>query len=284
MQKQIKRAQLLIELEKFPEAKKELEEIFSKNPLDCDARTLMLVVSQELDVIKKQEERVKCFLKDFPCESFGYYQMGELYLKKNQVRKARKMQQKAIAIAPFDTDYLAALGITEFNIGNYKKAEKLAKTALEIDPNHYNANYLLSLVEEEKFWKKDKSKTKNLLDLEYNEHAIEVEAKELMKKNKHKEALDILRQGILNFPLCESLREYFLTYQSLRSFPLRYLFSITRRYYLYSSHISTIFILIGLFILFQLKVFFIFVLILLIHIIVLIKKYTLKKQLKNGKI
>ncbi len=282
----IKRIKILIDLEKFQEAQKEVEKILKDDPHSFDARAYEIIISQNIDKIRVCNKKIDKFISDFPEEGFGYYKKACVLLGKNRLKKAKKMAEKALSINPFNVQYLALLSLIYFNMDAFKKADELNKRVLEIDSDNYSANYVKSVLDRK--WKR-KNDGKNLLELDYCEHSILHEAEEQILQKNFQEALKILRDGIRDFPINKGIRERFLLYKALSIF--KYLFFLTKFIYI---KINVYFVM-GMFLwaIFRLEtddimnpfwVVIVLILIIIFHINILILKYVYRKKLKAGKI
>lgn len=68
-------------------------------------------------------------------------ELGNLYFDTNQPRKAIKVYENALAIAPNNADVLTDLGIMYREEGNYPKALECFREATRINPAHENAMF-----------------------------------------------------------------------------------------------------------------------------------------------
>jgi Tfp pilus assembly protein PilF len=76
----------------------------------------------------------------------AHYYLGAIALQERRLDEAHTELEQALKSKPDYADALAELGQYYLMQKNYSQAEKQIRHALEIDPNHYSANfYLLTL-------------------------------------------------------------------------------------------------------------------------------------------
>ncbi len=201
--------------------------------------------------------------------------MSRFLLKRGNLKKSKEMVEKALEIDPLDVDNLTQLGIVYYELRDYRKAEKFVRSALKIDPDDFDANYFMSLLNE----KLGIESENNLLELEYSETAIIHEAEKLMKKKEFEKAVEVLRKGMVEYPINEEIRSNFLLYKALSAPFIKHFFIFTRNFYElddfsnWKKWFLVRCLMVGL-----------FVFIPILYIYTLVLKFYYKKQLKNGKI
>lgn len=91
------------------------------------------------DAILKFEEAIA---RD-PKLARAHYNLGLVYQRAGEARRAASCLQKACDLAP-SADYRYALGLAQREIGEMGKAERSFRAALELDPDHLPSLYALA--------------------------------------------------------------------------------------------------------------------------------------------
>lgn len=91
------------------------------------------------DAILKFEEAIA----QDPKLARAHYNLGLVYQRAGEARRAASCLQKACDLAP-SADYRYALGLAQREIGEMGKAERSFRAALELDPDHLPSLYALA--------------------------------------------------------------------------------------------------------------------------------------------
>jgi len=133
---------------RFETALSELEAALGKYPSSVDLLTAQAAISgQNPDTTQrgKANEMFKAILKKNPESAEANYQYGRYIMQKGNFKKSQEYLEKAAKIEPYNSRYLARLGMAEFYLKHDSNAEDLYKKALKINP--YDVNTWFNLGE-----------------------------------------------------------------------------------------------------------------------------------------
>jgi tetratricopeptide (TPR) repeat protein len=88
--------------------------------------------------------RYEELLKVDPMLAAAYNNLGSLYLRQKEYKKAVTTLDKGLKLDPKMTSAMALLGIAEYEMGNYASARKHLETALRANPKDENAELFLA--------------------------------------------------------------------------------------------------------------------------------------------
>jgi tetratricopeptide (TPR) repeat protein len=133
---------------RFETSLNELEAALAKYPGNVDLLTAKAAISgQNPDTSQrsKAENMFKSILKKNPEWAETNYQYGRYIMQKGDFKKSRDYLEKAVKTEPYNSRYLARLGMAEFYLKRDSNAEDLYKKALKINP--YDCNTWFNLGE-----------------------------------------------------------------------------------------------------------------------------------------
>jgi Tfp pilus assembly protein PilF len=140
----IKKGVELYDNGKFKEAIEQYEmalKIDPKNP------TTLYEMSSTYISLEKYDDALKCAEKIVKLkngnEELAYVTMGTAYDMMGKPKKAVKAYEEGIKAFPKEYNLYYNLGITQYNLKEYEKAEKAAISSSENNPNHANSHVLL---------------------------------------------------------------------------------------------------------------------------------------------
>jgi tetratricopeptide (TPR) repeat protein len=150
----------------------ELETALAKYPSNVDLLTAKASISgQHPDTSQrsKAENMFKTILKKSPESAETNYQYGRYIMQKGDFKKSQEYLEKAVKIEPYNSRYIARLGMAEFYLKRDSNAESLYKKALKINPYDYNTWFnlgelYLSEANESGYIPEVRKKTKNALE------------------------------------------------------------------------------------------------------------------------
>jgi len=133
---------------RFETALNGLESALSKYPNNIDLLTAKAAISgQNPDTNQRSgaESMFRDILKKNPEAAEANYQYGRFIMQRGDFKKSQGYLEKAVKIEPYNSRYLARLGMAEFYLKRDSDAENLYKRALKINP--YDGNTWFNLGE-----------------------------------------------------------------------------------------------------------------------------------------
>jgi len=150
----------------------ELEAALSKYPNSLDLLTAKAsITAQNPDTTQrsKANDMFKAILKKNSEWAETNYQYGRYIMQKGDFKKSQEYLEKAVKAEPYNSRYLARLGMAEFYLKRDSNAEDLYKKALKINPYDCNTWFnlgelYLSEANESGYIPDVRKKTKNALE------------------------------------------------------------------------------------------------------------------------
>ena len=133
---------------RFETALNGLETALGKYPNNIDLLTAKAAISgQNPDTNQRNvaENMFRAILKKSPEAAEANYQYGRFIMQRGDFKKSQEYLEKAVKIEPYNSRYLARLGMAEFYLKRDSDAESLYKRALKINP--YDGNTWFNLGE-----------------------------------------------------------------------------------------------------------------------------------------
>lgn len=93
-----------------------------------------------------QEINIEQVVRANPNDAVAYYNLGEMYFKQEEYKKAIAAYEKAIQIASDYAEAYCSLGRAYGKTGKCKKSKDSFERAIEINPNYAEAHYLLGVL------------------------------------------------------------------------------------------------------------------------------------------
>jgi len=157
---------------RFETALNELDAALGKYPGNIDLLTAKASISgQNPDTTQrsKANDMFLSILKKNPELAETNYQYGRYIMQKGDFKKSQEYLEKAVKAEPYNSRYLARLGMAEFYLKHDSNAENLYKKALKINPYDYNTWFnlgelYLSEANESSYILDVRQKTKNALE------------------------------------------------------------------------------------------------------------------------
>jgi tetratricopeptide (TPR) repeat protein len=157
---------------RFETAMNELEAALIKYPGSLELLTAKASISgQNPDTNQRSgaESMFKTILKKNPEFAETNYQYGRYIMQKGDFKKSQEYLEKAVKNEPYNSRYLARLGMAEFYLKHDSNAETLYKKALKINPYDVNTWFnlgelYLSQANESAYTLEIRKKTKNALE------------------------------------------------------------------------------------------------------------------------
>ena len=126
---------------RFETALNGLETALSKYPNNTELLTAKAAISgQNPDTSQRSgaESIFKAILKKNPEFAEANYQYGRYIMQKGDFKKSHEYLEKAFKSEPYNSRYIARLGMAEFYLKHDSNAEDLYKKALKINPYDYH--------------------------------------------------------------------------------------------------------------------------------------------------
>ena len=157
---------------RFEAALSGLETALGRYPGNPDLLTAKAAISgQNPDTTQRRgaESMFTAILRKNPESAEANYQYGRFIMQKGDFKKAQEYLEKAIKIEPYNSRYIARLGMAEFYLKRDSNAEDLYKKALKINPYDYHTWFnlgelYLSRANESGSVSEVRKKTKNALE------------------------------------------------------------------------------------------------------------------------
>jgi len=133
---------------RFETALNQLETALGKYPGNIDLLTAQAAISgQNPDTNQRRvaENMFRAILKKSPEAAEANYQYGRFIMQRGDFKKSQEYLEKAVKIEPYNSRYLARLGMAEFYLKRDSDAESLYKRSLKINP--YDGNTWFNLGE-----------------------------------------------------------------------------------------------------------------------------------------
>ncbi|MDR0515846.1 MAG: tetratricopeptide repeat protein [Fibromonadaceae bacterium] len=125
----------------FEAALNELEDALNKYPGNADLLTAKAAMSgQHPDTSQRSEADAmfKAILKKNPESAEANYQYGRYIMQRGNFKNSQGYLEKAVKIEPYNSRYIARLGMAEYYLRQNANAETLYKRALKLNPGDYN--------------------------------------------------------------------------------------------------------------------------------------------------
>jgi len=157
---------------RFDIAMNRLDTALGKYPGSMDLLTAKASISgQNPDTTKRSgaEGMFKAILKKNPEFAEANYQYGRYIMQKGDFKKSQEYLEKAVKVEPYNSRYLARLGMSEFYLKRDPNAESLYKRALKINPYDVNTWFnlgelYLSQANESSYTLEIRNKTRSALE------------------------------------------------------------------------------------------------------------------------
>ncbi len=148
-----------------------LDAALSKDPNNIDLLTAKAAISgQNPDTTQRggAENMFKAILKKNPEFAEANYQYGRYIMQKGDFKKSYEYLEKAFKSEPYNSRYIARLGMAEFYLKHDSNAEDLYRKALKINPYDYHTWFnlgelYLSKANESGYTSEVRKKTKDAL-------------------------------------------------------------------------------------------------------------------------
>jgi tetratricopeptide (TPR) repeat protein len=126
---------------KFETALSDLDTALNKYPSNADLLTAKAAITgQHPDTTQRNnaDAMFKAILKKNPESAETNYQYGRYIMQRGDFKKSQEYLEKAVKFEPYNSRYIARLGMVEFYLKHDANAEILYKRALKINPDDYN--------------------------------------------------------------------------------------------------------------------------------------------------
>lgn len=131
-----RRASILIEQNRWPDAERELRTALANDPQSAEGHALLsLVLLEQLKLNDATELAQRAIVLD-PDEPFAHFALAAVLEKRNRYADALIPLNEAIRLDPFDPKLHALMAQIKLAQRNWPAALEAANRGLEIDPNH----------------------------------------------------------------------------------------------------------------------------------------------------
>ena len=127
------KVQILIQQEKFDEAKKILSDLLSGEPNNIQLLLLMGEVLLQQDKFYEAHRIIDNAIGITPDEPQLFYMKSRIAMQEDEFHEAESYIYQAIELDPYDADYFALLANIKLTRKKYDEALEMANKALEID-------------------------------------------------------------------------------------------------------------------------------------------------------
>ncbi|MFC1856592.1 tetratricopeptide repeat protein [Thermodesulfobacteriota bacterium] len=133
-------AHVYLNQRKFSDARREITKALGINPNDAESWYILAQTATAIPDLDKAQRYYENAIRLNPDYAMAHNNLGwYVFLKKKWYDKAIASFERAIQISPDFTEAYDSLGEAYFRLGNYEKACRNFKKALELQPNHKNA-------------------------------------------------------------------------------------------------------------------------------------------------
>ncbi len=137
------RAQILLDMGQTRGAIEELQADLAENPDSPDAETLLALALAMQEDYQPAEFHVRNALSNEPYNGFSHYVFGLILMETKRDEAAEREFLEAIRIMPIYPDFHAIYAWLLYRNGQVRKAEKIARNALKLDPENVEALRIL---------------------------------------------------------------------------------------------------------------------------------------------
>ncbi len=148
------------------------------------------------------EEQLNQALKTNPSDSKSYHLRGMARLYQNRLEGATQDFQKALQLAPSDTDIMTSLGNAYYKSGQSSKAVKVLDQAVKTDPDNFKAvnqlAWVLAVSPQKEFRNGARAVTlaKRLVTKDENVHTLDTLAAAYAANKEYKRAVSIQEKAL----------------------------------------------------------------------------------------
>jgi tetratricopeptide (TPR) repeat protein len=206
--KQVQRAQLLFEQQRFAEAEKEYSLLVARDPYNAHHFAMLALCHFQQDRKEEAEKFAKQAIGLEPAEAFYHYVLGKVYLEKDNYAGAEAQAKEAVSLSPYDADYHGLLSAIYLSQKQWQRALEKADEGLACDPENVTCLNLRTSALIKLNRKEDAYETiKETLDQDPNNAYTHANVGwSLLEKGEHKKSLVHFRQALMIDPGSEWAR------------------------------------------------------------------------------
>jgi len=136
-------ADMLVELNRFADARQLLTDAISRNPNQFQLLYARSLVADKLGDLKLMEADLRTILTKEPDNAMALNALGySLADKTTRLAEARELVERAYKLNPDDPAIMDSLGWVYYRLKNYERAEQLLSAAFALMPDHEVAAHL----------------------------------------------------------------------------------------------------------------------------------------------
>jgi tetratricopeptide (TPR) repeat protein len=136
MERQIEKARLLLDQEKYSQAEELLKDLLTQYPTNLDSLILLIEVYLQQKRFGQAEELINNTIGIFPEEAILFYQKARLFAEQSNYNEAESCLKQSLTLDPSAAHTFALWAAIKFNRKHYTNALKFANKALELDPEN----------------------------------------------------------------------------------------------------------------------------------------------------
>jgi tetratricopeptide (TPR) repeat protein len=184
-----------------------LKEALKRNPKNIDILILIGEISQQIGLIDDALRYYLALLKIDNNNAKAYENLGLLYYKSNNKKKAYQLFKKANSIKPNNPQILKMMGLIDLESGNYRSSIKYLEHAVKLDPKGVDNLVFLGFNYEklEKFDQAENTYLKAISLTRENPEPFIHLANLYSTQNSHDKAFQILSEADKKFPENEKI-------------------------------------------------------------------------------
>jgi tetratricopeptide (TPR) repeat protein len=134
----------LEELEEYDKAWAHLQTMKQKAPSDLDVREKIARLAVKIGKVHQAKEEIRFILDHNPKAGFAYALLGNLYLTRDDRKRAVQAFNRALTLSPEDLETTLNLALLYKEMKEYKQAISQVSGILARDPKHQAARLLLA--------------------------------------------------------------------------------------------------------------------------------------------
>lgn len=132
----IERANQLIQLQRYPEAEKELKQVLSIEPTLTQAMALLAICQAEQSNLTEATRLIQQAIRQEPDNDFFLYLYALFLFKQDKTKEAEKIVGNAIAYEPHNAEYFGLVALIKIEQKEWQAALENANQGLTIDPDN----------------------------------------------------------------------------------------------------------------------------------------------------
>lgn len=198
MDRQLQKAQLLINQNRFDMAEQELGMILSKNPQDASAHLLMSICYKQTKRYREATDSAQQAISLQPDNSRCHLILASIFLMRNRYEEAEASADESLRLDPYDEETYALLAQLKYSQKQWEESLQWAEKGLEMDPDEPACQSLRTLALE-RLGRKDVAVASSEEALSRNpddSYAHATHAWALLNKGDYRQAQESFREAL----------------------------------------------------------------------------------------